>query len=149
MKILLSALVFSLIINNASWLININEAKQIAQKERKYILLNFSGSDWCGPCIRMHKEIFSSDVFSKYADTTLILVNADFPRMKKNQLPTVQQKINDVTADTYNPNGIFPYTLLLDDNGKVLKSWQGVYDKAAETFTTQIRQIIANNTLQR
>jgi thioredoxin-related protein len=149
MKIFLSALAFTLMMNNSTWLTNINDAKQIAQKEKKYILLNFSGSDWCGPCIRMHKEIFDSEVFSKYANSTLVLVNADFPRMKKNQLTSAQQKINDATADTYNPNGIFPYTLLLDANGKILKAWEGFYDKGAENFTTLVQQIIANNTLQK
>lgn len=130
-------------INNTAWLTNINDAKQIAQKENKYILLNFSGSDWCGPCIRLHKEIFDSNTFSKFADSTLVLVSVDFPRMKKNQLSAAQQKINNATADLYNPNGIFPYTMLLNANGKVIKIWEGFYNKGAENFTLQVQQIIA------
>jgi thioredoxin-related protein len=43
------------------WYANLEEAKKIARKEHKYILLNFSGSDWCGPCIRFHKEILEND----------------------------------------------------------------------------------------
>ncbi|MFX5526316.1 thioredoxin family protein, partial [Acinetobacter baumannii] len=81
--------------------------------------------DWCAPCIRMHKDIFDSEIFQQYAQSKLILVRADFPRSKKNQLAKEQQKQNDQLADKYNPNGIFPYTLLLDENGKILKSWEG------------------------
>ncbi len=115
------------------------EAKQIAQKEHKHILLNFSGSDWCGPCIRMHTEIFVSDVFKNMADTQLVLVNADFPRMKKNQLSAQQQEINNKMADQYNPQGKFPYTLLLDANGKVLKQWDGLPNESPQEFTIEVR----------
>ena len=84
-----------------NWHNNFEDAKQLARKEHKHILLNFSGSDWCGPCIRLHKEIFESEPFQKFAETNLVLVNADFPRLKKNQLSSSQQKINDAIADKY------------------------------------------------
>ncbi|MBS1915352.1 MAG: thioredoxin family protein [Bacteroidetes bacterium] len=121
------------------WHNNLTEAKQLAKKEHKYILLNFSGSDWCGPCIRMHKEIFDNPVFKQMADTTLIMVNADFPRMKKNQLSKTQQQLNEAAADQYNPKGKFPYTLLLNADGKVIKDWDGLPDESAENFTTEVR----------
>ena len=105
----------------SQWHYDLNEAKQIAQKEHKYILLNFSGSDWCGPCIEMHKVIFDNESFETFAQSNLVLVNADFPRRKKNQLSSQQQKLNNAMADQYNPQGKFPYTLLLDANGKILK----------------------------
>jgi thioredoxin-related protein len=66
-----------------NWQHNLNDAFAQAQKEHKYILLNFSGSDWCGPCIKMHRDIFDNATFEKYASTELVLVNADFPRQKK------------------------------------------------------------------
>ena len=69
--------------NPPQWHFNMQEAQLIAKKEHRYILLNFSGSDWCGPCIMLRKEIFDDPAFSAFADTTLVLVNADFPRMKK------------------------------------------------------------------
>jgi hypothetical protein len=73
------------------------------------------------------------------ADTELILVNADFPRNKKNQPTEIQQKINDEMADKYNRKGIFPYTLLLDSQGNILKTWEGFPDESAELFTVDIR----------
>ena len=125
--------------SSVQWHTNLDEAKQIAQKEHKHILLNFSGSDWCGPCIRLHNEIFGADVFKNMADTQLVLVNADFPRKKKNQLTTQQQAINDKIADQYNSQGKFPYTVLLDASGKVLKDWEGFPNETAEAFTIEVR----------
>lgn len=140
---LLLALLFSAHISGSiNWHNNLDEAREIAKKEHKYIILNFSGSDWCGPCIRLHKEILENDQFQKMADSLLVLVNADFPRMKKNQLSKDQQKINDAIADRYNPQGKFPYTLLLNEEGKVLKDWDGFPNETAAQFTVEVRNII-------
>lgn len=128
-----------LLYSSVQWHTDLDEAKQIAQKEHKHILLNFSGSDWCGPCIRMHNEIFGAEVFKNMADTDLVLVNADFPRKKKDQLTAAQQQINNKIADQYNSQGKFPYTLLLDANGKVLKVWDGFPNETAEAFTIEVR----------
>jgi thioredoxin-related protein len=124
------------------WHSNMQEAKQIAQKEHRHILLNFSGSDWCGPCILLRKEIFDNPAFSKMADTVLVLVNADFPRKKKNQLSSAQQHLNDTLADEYNPQGKFPLTLLLNADGKVLKAWDGYPAVKPEEFSLQVKAVI-------
>lgn len=123
------------------WQPDFERAKQIAKEKHELILLNFSGSDWCGPCIRMKKEIFENEVFSKMADTTVVLFNADFPRNKKNQLDKLTQKQNEALADKYNPEGKFPFTLLLDANGGILKSWDGLPNENAELFAKQIKSI--------
>ncbi|MBI1342701.1 MAG: redoxin domain-containing protein [Terrimonas sp.] len=133
------------ILSGNIWLTNLDQAEQAAQKEQKFILLNFSGSDWCGPCIRMHKDILDSDVFLQLAQKKLVLVNADFPRLKKNQLSKSQQQINDRIADQYNPKGIFPLTLLLDDHGKVLRTWEGYYQAGAYQFTDEVKTLLQNN----
>jgi thioredoxin-related protein len=146
MKTFLSFLVLSFFINKSQWLTNLDEAKQTAKAKHEFILLNFSGSDWCGPCIKMHDEIFNSDTFSQYAADHLVLVNADFPRLKKNRLPSDQEKINDAMADKYNPKGIFPYTLLLDSEGKVLKSWEGFFESGPENFVHQIKNELPGRT---
>ena len=125
-----------------NWHNNLDEAKQLAAKEHKYVLLNFSGSDWCGPCIRMHKEIFDDSTFQQFANSTLIMVNADFPRNKKNQLSKEQQVLNDKMADEYNSEGAFPYTVLLDANGKVLKQWNGYPKGDVASFIEDVKQAI-------
>lgn len=124
MKTLLITL-FSFIPISLIWNGNFSEAQQLAKTSHHQILINFSGSDWCGPCIRLRNEILESEAFETYAKAHLELVRADFPRQKKNQLPASQIKQNEALAEKYNPNGKFPFTLLVDENGKVLKSWDG------------------------
>src|ERR1700761_808109 len=111
----------AVILMSAGWMADFDKAKEEAKRTGKPILLNFSGSDWCIPCIKTKKEIFEKEVFTKFADANLVLVNADFPRLKKNSLSKEQTKQNEALAERYNKAGIFPYTLLLDANGKVLK----------------------------
>src|SRR6201996_8379348 len=125
---------------NVTWLGDFDSAKIQASQQHKLILVNFSGSDWCGPCIRLRKEILESSTFESYASTKLVLVRADFPRQKKNQLSKEQVKLNEALADKYNAEGKFPYTLLVDDQGKVLKTWDGFPDESPEQFVAEINQ---------
>ncbi|MBU2045789.1 MAG: thioredoxin family protein, partial [Bacteroidetes bacterium] len=87
---LLSIFFLSLVVSGNIWVLDFKQAETEAKQSHKYILINFSGSDWCGPCIRTHKEIFEKDAFEDYANKNLILVRADFPRLKKNQLSADQ-----------------------------------------------------------
>jgi thioredoxin-related protein len=138
---LLIALFATFSITSATWKTDFNQAKNEAQQSHKYILLSFSGSDWCGPCIRLHKEIFGSEEFQKYAAENLVLVNADFPRLKKNQLPKEQVKQNEALAEKYNNTGKFPYTVLLDENGKVIKQWEGLPKETPEQFVGEVSTV--------
>lgn len=126
---------------SVGWETDFDKAKEKARQEHKLILLNFSGSDWCIPCIRLHKEILGHAAFTRYADTALVLVNADFPRLKKNQLSKDRQKQNESLADRYNPKGSFPLTLLLDEEGRVLRTWDGYPELAPEAFTAQLKAV--------
>lgn len=125
------------------WLTDFTEAKKQAKEKHQPILLNFSGSDWCVPCIRMKKQYFSSESFQAYAGNNLVLLNADFPRRTKNKLSDQQQKQNDALAEQYNPSGKFPYTLLLDAEGKVLKTWEGCPDNDPAEFVQDIQSASA------
>lgn len=135
---LLMLLLIGAIAGPVTWLGDFNTAKQEAAKNHKLILINFSGSDWCGPCIRERKEILETPAFETFATEHLVLVRADFPRQKKNQLSKEQQKLNAALADRYNADGKFPYTLLVDENGKVLKTWDGFPDESPQAFVGQI-----------
>jgi hypothetical protein len=88
----------------------------------------------------MEKEIFESDQFKGYSSDHLVLLNADFPRLSKHQLPDEQQKKNDALADAYNKKGIFPLTILLTPDGKVLKQWEGLPKASPEEFTSQLKE---------
>ena len=128
-----------------SWQTDFESARTQAKSENKFILLNFSGSDWCGPCIRLHKEIFETESFTSYANQNLVLVNADFPRLKKNMLSKEQQKKNEELADKYNTEGAFPLTVLLNADGKVIKRWEGLPSLTAEEFTNDVKGAVDAN----
>ena len=139
---MISALVISFLLSFASeWKTDFASAKQEATQSQKYILLNFSGSDWCVPCIRMKKDVFETNLFQNFANEKLVLVRADFPRLSKNKLSAQQTEHNEALAEKYNPEGKFPFTLLIDANGKVMKAWDGYTNTSPEDFIAQINKI--------
>ncbi len=102
------------------WKTDFSLAKKEAVAQNKPILLVFSGSDWCAPCIKLDKSIWQSAEFKKYASDNLILERADFPKKKQNQLEAVIKQQNQDLAEIYNQNGVFPLVVILDKTGKVL-----------------------------
>ncbi len=147
MNLLLTCLLAMSLTTGPDWQLNFDKAKTEAKAGHKFILLNFSGSDWCGPCIKLKKVVFESDAFLQYAEKQLVLVRADFPRSAKNQLSAAQTSHNESLAERYNPEGSFPFTVLLDADGRVLKSWKGFpADLTAQTLMQEIdaRRTAAN-----
>ena len=136
---LLVILTLWLTVPSVQWLTNFPDAQAKASDRQELILLNFSGSDWCGPCIRLRTEILDSPTFEAYAQNHLVLVRADFPRKKANQLPLEQVRLNEALAEKYNPDGIFPLTLLLTPDGRVLGKWEGFPGVSAEKFVAGIK----------
>ena len=127
------------------WEPNFEQAKKLAKEKNELILLNFSGSDWCVPCIGLRKEFLESEVFSEFSSKNLILVNADFPRRKKNEVSSEQNKRNEALAEQYNKNGVFPLTLLLNSEGKVLKTWEGKPKVSVKKWIEEIQIICEAN----
>jgi len=130
---------FLMLAAGGNWMTDFVKAREKAHDEKKLILLNFSGSDWCGPCIKMKREIFESTAFEAFAGENLVLVRADFPRLKKNQLEKTQKEENEALAEKYNPQGRFPLTLLLDDTGRVIHEWDGYSTQTPEAFIKSIK----------
>ncbi|KIC90771.1 thioredoxin family protein [Flavihumibacter solisilvae] len=149
MKHFLFALLCTTGMSVTGWQTNFETAKKLAKEQDKLILLNFSGSDWCGPCIRMHREFFSNDQFTRMADSALIMLNADFPRDKKHQLSKEQKAHNEALADQYNPSGKFPFTLLLDAEGKVIRSWDGFPSMSPAGFSMEIKHLYESRNKQK
>lgn len=133
--------------SSQEWMTDMQQATTIAREQKKLILLNFSGSDWCAPCVRLRKEIFDSPGFNEAA-ASLVLVNADFPRNKKNQLSKEQQRRNDELAERYNQSGKFPFTLLLNADGKVLHSWDGFPSAGKSPFLEELKTQCKQNAPQ-
>ena len=136
MKAILFLLIFLLPIQ---WEPNFDTAKKTAKEQNKLILLNFSGADWCVPCILLRKDFLESEEFANFANDNLVLVNADFPRKKKNKGTAEQVKRNELLAEQYNTNGTFPLTLVLNADGKVLKSWQGKPEMSLESWIEELK----------
>ena len=145
MKILSFIFLSFFIVPETGWLTNFEQAEKTANNKHELILLNFSGSDWCGPCIRLRNEIFGSTEFTDFATPNLVLLNADFPRSNKNKLSKEQVKQNESLADKYNSKGKFPLTLLLSADGKVLKEWDGLPAVTPAQFTQQLKDICDAN----
>ena len=102
------------------WETNFEVAKARAEKEGVNIVLVFSGSDWCIPCMKLEKNIWESQEFIECSKTHFVLLRADFPKKKANVLPKEQQEQNDRMAESYNRQGLFPLVLVLDKKGKTL-----------------------------
>ena len=99
------------------WLTDLTKAQNRAKSDKKAVLINFTGSDWCGFCIKLDKEVFSTKEFADYAKENLVLMKADFPR--RTQLPDEVKKANAQLKDRYEIRG-FPTLVMLDGEGRVL-----------------------------
>lgn len=120
MKITILLLFLSICSYGQNWETNFENGKKTAILENKNIILVFSGSDWCAPCIKLEKNIWSSDVFKTEAKNDWILVKADFPKKKASQQSEEIKNQNAALAELYNKEGNFPLVVILDKNGKVL-----------------------------
>jgi thioredoxin-related protein len=96
-----------------------------ASSEDKPLLLIFSGSDWCRPCIAFKKDVLDAEAFKEYADASLVHFVADLPRNQA-LLSPAQLAENRELAAIYNPEGHFPQ-LILFKNGQVIKSKAGAF----------------------
>ena len=112
-------LLFSFL-NAQNFIHDFDAAQERSIKDSKNILMIFSGSDWCKPCIQLRENIITTPSFTKYAAEHLVLLEVDFPYKKKNRLSKAQRQHNERLADSYNPDAIFPMMLLIDEKGIVL-----------------------------
>lgn len=123
------------------WQTDFEKAKNTASIEDKPIILVFQGSDWCAPCIKLDRQVWSTDTFKEYASEHYVMLQADFPRKRENSLSETQTKANAKLAETYNKNGIFPFVVVLDAKGNVLgktgykKTTPEQYIKELNAFT--------------
>ncbi|MFM7565254.1 MAG: thioredoxin family protein [Flavobacteriales bacterium] len=76
------------------WYDDLEEASSVAYKSNKPIMLFFTGSDWCGWCIRLQKEVFQQEAFKQWASKNVVLVELDFP--SKKVLPTKIKEQNQM-----------------------------------------------------
>jgi protein disulfide-isomerase len=116
--IILSVLLFvclALFSQEVKWLDNYDQAIKIAKEKKIPILINFTGSDWCGWCIKLDKEVFSKKDFASYATKNLVMLKLDFPKNIKQS--EEMKKANRALADKFKIEG-FPTIVLINSDGK-------------------------------
>jgi thioredoxin-related protein len=126
MKRILSVLfaccvVGTLMAADLSWLTSVPEAKAKAGKESKLVLLDFTGSDWCGWCMKLNAETFSKPEFAEYAKKNLVLVEVDFPHSKTQS--DELKAANKALGEKYEISG-YPTLVVMKPDGKVV--WKQV-----------------------
>ena len=99
----------------SGWSDDYEKALAQAKKENKKVLLDFTGSDWCGWCIKLDREVFSKPEFKEYADKNLVLLEVDFPKRK--ELTATQKAHNMELAEQYGVQG-FPTIIVLNGEGR-------------------------------
>ena len=97
------------------WQTDLPKAQAKAKAEKKLVMMDFTGSDWCGWCIRLNNEVFSKPEFVEYAKTNLVAVEVDFPRAKKQT--EEQKKANQALQEKYKIPG-YPTIIVLNGEGE-------------------------------
>jgi thiol-disulfide isomerase/thioredoxin len=123
------------------WYFNITEAKLAARQENKTVVIYFSGSDWCKPCIQLREKVINSQPWITFADQQLIMVQADFPRLKKNQTSKEQLKHNEALAEQYNKQGEFPLVVIIDESGQAIGRIN-YHEQTPDEFITQVKVFV-------
>ena len=121
------------------WMHDFEAAKAKAVKEGKPIFINFIGTDWCGWCIKLQKEVFSKKAFQDYAKENLVLVEVDFPKKKEQ---TAELKAQNKKLDKeYGVEG-YPTLYLLDATGKKLTEDIGYREGGPEAYVEHLKSLL-------
>lgn len=90
------------------WFTNMEMAKEYAAENDKDILMVFSGSDWCRPCIQFKQDILEEADFQDWGSERFVILYLDFPARKKNRLSEEAIAHNEALAERLNKSGAFP-----------------------------------------
>ncbi|MEI6563606.1 MAG: thioredoxin family protein [bacterium] len=133
-----SALKLGAASGKTTWLTSLETAKTEAAKRNVPILADFSGSDWCGWCIKLDKEVFSTPAFKKYASENLVLLLVDFPN-KKHQTAEIKKQ----NAQLQKKLGIqgYPTVVLMDAEGQVLGQ-TGYQPGGGEKYVAHLQELL-------
>ncbi len=121
------------------WMTDWEAAKAKAKAENKPILINFTGTDWCGWCIRIEKEVFSKKEFQEYAAKNLILMEVDFPKKKEQDAKLKAQ--NKVLDKEFKIEG-YPTIFLLDSEGKKISEDIGYREGGPDAYAKYLQTLI-------
>jgi protein disulfide-isomerase len=117
------------------WTEDFDKALEKAKTEKKLVLLDFTGSDWCGWCMKLDKEVFSKSAFKSYAKENLVLVELDFPHGKPQSKKVKEQ--NSALGKEYKVNG-YPTIVVLDGDKKEVARWGGYSEHFFDELKTKV-----------
>ncbi|GAT33453.1 thioredoxin-like [Terrimicrobium sacchariphilum] len=120
-----------------AWIEDFAQASALSKKLNRPMLVEFTGSDWCPPCIQMNKQIFSTKKFQDFAKDKLVLMKVDFPMRKPQNTALKQQNLQ--LDEKFGVNGAVPTVVLLSPDGKVLAAHQGLFMAGPDAFIQWIR----------
>ncbi len=123
---------------SAGWSTDLTKAQAQARAEGKAVLVNFTGSDWCGWCMKLRKDVFLKPAFTNYAQTNLVLVEVDFPKRKP--LTPAAQKANQQLAQQFQVQG-FPTLVLIDSTGNRLGN-VNYANGGPKSFITEVEKLL-------
>ena len=133
------SLVFASFVRAESdWLHDYPKAQEEAKANHKLLFVNFTGSDWCGWCIKFDKEVLSQPQFKNFAHDNLVLLELDFPRRKSQ--PVEEKKQNVQLAQQYEVLG-FPTIVVLNGNGQKVWQYDGYFSGGPEAFIEQLQKL--------
>lgn len=124
------------------WQTDWEAAKEQAATEKKTLLINFSGSDWCGWCIRLDQEVFDQETFRTEAEDKYVLVLLDFPRDKSGQSAELQKQ-NETLRERFGVSG-FPTVYLAAADGTPFAR-TGYQPGGPETYLAHLRELVENH----
>lgn len=108
-----------------NWVDSYKDALKKARKEKKPLLIYFTGSDWCGPCIRLDKKLFHTQKFKDFSDENMVLYMADFPR-NRDLVSKEARKYNKKLKEQHVVDS-FPAIIVVDGKENVLGEKRGSY----------------------
>jgi len=120
------------------WQTDMEKAAATAKASGRYMLLDFTGSDWCGWCMKLDAEVFSQKAFREYAEKNLVCVKIDFPR--RISLPEDLKKQNDALLSKYAVRG-FPTIIILSPSGETVGR-TGYQPGGADSYVRHLKSII-------
>jgi thioredoxin-related protein len=123
---------------DSAWATDYKKAQEEAKASHKLVLINFTGSDWCGFCFQLDKAILSQPQFKDYASKNLVLVEIDFPRRKPQSIETKKQ--NAQLAEQYQVDG-FPTLVVLNGDGKTVWRYDGLYTGGIAAFLAELDKV--------
>ncbi len=128
----------TLLAAEGEWLTDLAKAQEKAKAEKKLVLIDFTGSDWCPPCKSLHNTVLTSAEFTKFAKDNLVLVEVDFPRSKPQsaELKAANRKL----SDKFNIEG-YPTIIVLDAAGKEIFREVGFGGTPAKDYVAKLAKL--------